>query len=260
MDLWSHRELVRALTVREILGRYQGSFLGLLWSLFNPVLMLAVYTFVFREVFKARWTPASDSKSEFALALFVGLIVFNIFSECVNRAPGLVLANANYVKKFVFPLEILPVVTLGAALFHAMVSLGVWIAFYIAASGWPQWTLAWAPVLLVPLVLLVCGCCWALASLGVYLRDVGQVTALITTVLIFLSPVFYPASALPPDFQAMFQLNPLTPIIEMLRDALMWGQPPEAGKLGTSVLTGAVVAWVGLVCFQKMRKGFADVL
>lgn len=260
VDLWENRSLVRALVVREILGRYQGSVFGVLWSLFNPVLMLTVYTFVFSVVFKARWTPTSNSRSEFALALFVGLIAFNLFSECVNRAPSLVLSNANYVKKVVFPLEILPIVGLGAALFHAVVSIGVWLVFHVIVAGLPHWTAVWTPLLLVPLVLLVCGFSWALAALGVYLRDVGQITALITTVLMFLSPVFYPVSALPPGLQIAFRINPLTPIIEMLRGALMWGQVPAATQFGTSLLVGAVVAWLGFIWFQKTRKGFADVL
>lgn len=260
VDLWENRSLLRALVVREILGRYQGSVFGVLWSLFNPVLMLTVYTFVFSVVFKARWTPTSDSRSEFALALFVGLIAFNLFAECINRAPNLVLSNANYVKKVVFPLEILPIVSLGAALFHALVSLGVWLVFYVIVSGLPHWTAVWTPVLLVPLVLLVCGLSWALAALGVYLRDVGQITALITTVLMFVSPVFYPVSALPPAFRILFQLNPLTPVIEMLRDVLMWGHMPGATQFGISMLVGALVAWLGFVWFQKTRKGFADVL
>lgn len=259
-DLWENRSLLRSLVVREILGRYQGSVFGVLWSLFNPVLMLTVYTFVFSVVFKARWTPASNSRSEFALALFVGLIAFNLFAECINRAPGLILSNANYVKKVVFPLEILPIVSLGAALFHAVVSLGVWLAFYAVVSGLPHWTVLLTPILLVPLVLLVCGLSWALAALGVYLRDVGQVTALGTTVLMFLSPVFYPVSALPPALQIVFKLNPLTPIIEMLRDVLMWGRMPSVTQVGVSLLVGLVVAWMGFIWFQKTRKGFADVL
>jgi lipopolysaccharide transport system permease protein len=260
VDLWDNRSLLRALVVREILGRYQGSVFGVLWSLFNPVLMLTVYTFVFSVVFKARWTPTSDSRSEFALALFVGLIAFNLFAECVNRAPNLILSNANYVKKVVFPLEILPIVSLGAALFHAIVSVCVWLLFYVIAAGVPHWTVVWTPILFVPLVLLVCGLSWALAALGVYLRDVGQITALVTTVLMFLSPVFYPVSALPASLQVVFELNPLTPVVEMLRDVLMWGRMPRAGQFGTSLLVGSVIAWLGFILFQKTRKGFADVL
>jgi lipopolysaccharide transport system permease protein len=154
-----------------------------LWSLFNPILMLAVYTFVFSVVFKARWSGGGESRSQFALALFIGLIVF---AECVNRAPGLVLSNANYVKKVIFPLEVLPPVALGAALFHAAVSVLVWIAFFVITVGAPHPEVIALPVVALPLMLLVAGLSWVLASLGVYLRDVGQVVGLLTTAQMFL--------------------------------------------------------------------------
>lgn len=259
-SFWTNRGLLRTLVVREVLGRYRGSMLGVVWSFLNPIFMLAVYTFVFGVVFKARWTAGTGSKAEFALALFVGLIAFNLFAECVNRSPSVVLANANYVKKVVFPLEILPVVALGAALFHALVSLAVWMLFHGIAIGPPPATALWLPLILVPLVLFIQGVSWMLASLGVYLRDVSQITGLLTTALMFLSPVFYPAAALPPALQRVFHLNPLTPVIEMARDALMWGKPPPMSVLGSSVLLGLAVAWLGFAWFQKTRKGFADVL
>jgi lipopolysaccharide transport system permease protein len=259
-SLWENRALVRALVAREVLGRYRGSMLGVLWSLLNPILMLTVYTFVFSVVFKARWSGGTESRAEFALALFVGLIAFNLFAECVNRAPGLVLANANYVKKVVFPLEILPVVSFGAAMFHALVSLCVWLLFYVVVTGLPPLTAVWLPVVLLPLMLFVLGASWALASLGVYLRDVGQVMGLFTTALMFLSPIFYPAAALPDGLRRIFHLNPLTPVIEMARDVLMWGRPPAMVPLVLSIGLGALVAWLGFAWFQKTRKGFADVL
>jgi lipopolysaccharide transport system permease protein len=143
-SLWRNRNLVRSLVHREVVGRYRGSFMGILWSFFNPIFMLLVYTFVFSVVFKARWNSGSDSKTEFALVLFAGLLVFNLFSECFNRAPSLILSNVNYVKKVVFPLEILPWVTLGSALFHAAISLIVWFCAYIFFIGIPSVTVLWA--------------------------------------------------------------------------------------------------------------------
>ena len=258
--LWENRLLTRALVAREVLGRYRGSVLGVLWSLFNPILMLTVYTFVFSVVFKARWNAGSDSRTEYALALFVGLIAFNLVAECVNRSPGLILANANYVKKVIFPLEILPVVTLGAALFHALASLAVWLLFLLVAVGPPHWTALWLPFVLLPLALFVLGISWMLASVGVYLRDVGHVVGLFTTALMFLSPIFYPASALPDSLRTLFQLNPLTPSIEMMRDVLLWGRNPSLLLLAGETAVGATVAWAGFAWFQKTRKGFADVL
>ncbi|MBD8657079.1 ABC transporter permease [Oxalobacteraceae sp. CFBP 13730] len=250
------------MTRREVVGRYKGSALGLAWSFFNPVFMLVVYTFVFSEIFRSRWSGlgGDESKTQFALVLFVGMIVLGLFSEVVNRAPGLILANANYVKKVVFPLEVLPVVNLGAALFHSLISLAVLLAAYALFNGALQWTAVFVPLVLLPLLILILGLAWMLASLGVFLRDVGQFVAILTTVLTFLSPVFYPVTAVPERFRSIIMLNPLTFIIEQARDVLIWGRLPDWFGLG--VYTGAAMAcaWCGYAWFQKTRKGFADVL
>ncbi|MDH0625443.1 ABC transporter permease [Pseudomonas chengduensis] len=255
-----NRGLIQASAKREVLGRYRGSTLGLLWSFFNPLLMLVVYTFVFSEVFKARWSAGSESKTEFALVLFAGLIIFNLFAECINRAPSLILSNPNYVKKVVFPLEILPFVGLLSALYHTLISLGVWLAAYAVLFGMPHATALYLPLVLLPFCLLIMGLSWALASLGVFLRDVSQFIGVVTTVFMFLSPIFYPASALPEDYQSLLYLNPLTPVIEMTRDVLYWGKSPNFLLLGTSWLAAVAIAWLGFAWFQKTRKGFADVL
>ena len=259
-SLWRNRELIRSLTQREVIGRYRGSILGMFWSFFNPVLMLAVYTFVFSVVFKARWNTGSDSRNEFALVLFAGLMVFNLFSECVNRAPTLILSNVNYVKKVVFPLEILPWVSLGSALFHTLISLGVWLLFYAIFFGVPPVTAWHLPVVVIPLIAFTLGISWFLASLGVYLRDVSHVIGLLTTILMFLSPIFYPVSALPVQYRGLFQLNPLTSTIEMVRDVLIWGKLPDWTLYGVSLALALLVVCLGFAWFQKTRKGFADVL
>jgi lipopolysaccharide transport system permease protein len=259
-SFWRNRSLVKALVQREVIGRYRGSMMGILWSFFNPVFMLIIYTFVFSVVFKARWNTGSDSKTEFALVLFAGLIVFNLFAECFNRAPGLILSNTNYVKKVVFPLEILPWVTLGSAMFHAITSLGVWLIAYFILFGVPHITVLLVPLVFVPLLLFIMGLTWILASLGVYLRDVSQFVGVFTTVLMFLSPIFYPASALPEKYRNFLLLNPLTPAIEQARQVLFWGKLPNMTLLAVYLLGAAFVAWLGFVWFQKTRKGFADVL
>lgn len=259
-SLWRNRSLIKASIKREILGRYRGSFLGILWSFFNPLFMLAVYTFVFSVVFRARWSGGSESKTEFALVLFAGMIVFNLFAECINRAPTLIVSNQNYVKKVVFPLEILPWITLGAALFHGAISLGVWLIAHLIFFGLPHATLLYFPLILLPLGLLIMGLSWALASLGVYLRDAGQFIGLFTTVLMFLSPIFYPISALPEAYRPLLYLNPLTPIIEQTRCVLFWGRTPDLALLGLYLLATSIIAWLGFAWFQKTRKGFADVL
>ena len=258
--LWRHRELIHVSARREVLGRYRGSALGLLWSFFNPLLMLAVYTFVFSEIFKARWNTASDSKTEFALVLFAGLIVFNLFAECINRAPSLILSNVNYVKKVVFPLEILPVVALLSSLFHAGISLAVWLLAYCVLVGLPHATVLYLPLIVIPYLLFILGLGWALASLGVYLRDVTQFISILTTVLMFLSPIFYPATTLPEAYRSWLYLNPLTAVIEQTRAVLYWGQSPDFALLAIYWAATFLIAWLGFAWFQKTRKGFADVL
>lgn len=261
-SLWRNRQLIVQMTKREVVGRYRGSAFGLAWSFFNPVFMLVVYTFVFSEIFKSRWggVGANDSKTQFAVVLFVGMIVLNLFSEVVNRAPGLILSNVNYVKKVVFPLEILPVIATGAALFHNLISLGVLLAAFGIFNGYLHWTAVFTPLVLLPLVILATGLSWMLASLGVFLRDVGQTIAIITTVLMFLSPVFYPVTAVPERFRPFIMANPLTFIIEQARDVLIWGHMPNWLGLGAYTLAAVAIAWAGYAWFQKTRKGFADVL
>lgn len=259
-SLWRNRSLVKASIKREVLGRYRGSIIGVLWSFINPLFMLVVYTFIFSVVFKARWSGGSDSKTEFALVLFAGLLVFNLFSECINRAPSLIVANQNYVKKVVFPLEILPWIGFGAALFHGVVSFGVWLVAYFIFFGLPHVTVLFFPLVLLPFALFIMGLSWGLASLGVYLRDVNQFIGLLTTVIMFLSPIFYPASSLPEVYRSWLYLNPLTPVIEQTRDVLFWGKLPDFQMLGIYMLATSCVAWLGFAWFQKTRKGFADVL
>lgn len=259
-SFWRHRELIKVSARREVLGRYRGSMMGILWSFFNPLFMLTVYTFVFSEVFKARWTAGSESKTEFALVLFAGLMVFNLFSECINRAPGLILSNVNYVKKVVYPLEILPSVAALSALFHGLISLGVWLVAYLVLFGIPHVTTLYLPLVIFPFLLFILGLSWILASLGVFLRDVAQFIGIVTTVLMFMSPIFYPATALPEGYRYLLYFNPLTPIIELTRDVLYWGKAPDGAMLCLVWAVGGAIAWLGFAWFQKTRKGFADVI
>ncbi|MXS84803.1 ABC transporter permease [Nitrosomonas sp. HPC101] len=259
-SLWRNRELIVASAKREILGRYRGSFLGLLWSFFVPLFMLTVYTFVFSVVFKARWGTGEGSKTEFALILFAGLMMFELFAECINRAPALILSNQNYVKKVIFPLEILPFVSLLSSLFRWGVSLIVWLLAYLIFFGIPHLTIIYLPLIVLPFCLFVMGLSWALASLGVFLRDISQFIGVLTTALMFLSPIFYPATVLPEAYRHLFYLNPLTPVVEQTRAVLYFGQPPEFIMLAIYWIATFGIAWLGFVWFQKTRKGFADVL
>lgn len=258
-SLWRNRQLIVQMTKREVVGRYKGSVMGLAWSFFNPVFMLVVYTFVFSVIFKSRW-GFDESKTLFAVVLFVGMIVLGLFSEVLNRAPSLILSNANYVKKVIFPLEILPVIAMGAALFHSVISLGVLLIAFLFFNGFLHWTIIFAPLIFLPLVIVTLGLAWILAAIGVFLRDVGQTISLITTVLMFLSPVFYPVTAVPEKFRPFIMANPLTFIIEQAREVLIWGHLPDWIGLGIYTAASVVVAWAGYALFQKIRKGFADVL
>ncbi|ROL80790.1 sugar ABC transporter permease [Pseudomonas protegens] len=259
-SLCRNRQLIVQMTAREVVGRYKGSVMGLAWSFFNPVFMLMVYTFVFSVIFKSRWGLVEDSRTQFAVVLFAGMLVNNLFSEVLNRAPGLVLSNVNYVKKVVFPLEILPVIVMGAALFHTFASLIVLLVAFFIFNGYLHWTVVFLPLVILPLVVITLGIAWMLASLGVFLRDVGQTIGIITTVMMFLAPVFYPITAIPENLRPWLMLNPLTLIIEQTREVLIWGRLPNWFSLSVYTLVAVVVAWIGYAWFQKTRKGFADVL
>lgn len=260
-NIWGFKSLILQMTKREVVGRYKGSTMGLAWSFLNPLFMLIVYTFVFSVVFKARWSVGGDeSRTQFAVILFVGMIVHGFFAEVVNRAPQIILGNTNYVKKVVFPLETLPVIGLCAALFHTLISLIVLLCAFFLFNGFLHWTIIFLPLVFLPLVIFCLGLGWILASLGVFIRDVGQTTVIITTVMMFLSPVFFPITALPEKYRVWIMLNPLTFIIEQARAVLIWGHLPNWLGLVIYTAAAALVAWLGFVFFQKTRKGFADVL
>jgi lipopolysaccharide transport system permease protein len=262
-SLWRHKGLINQMTRRDVIGRYKGSFLGILWSFANPILLLLIYTLVFSVVFKARWGTGMEqpeSKSQFAVLLFAGMIVHSLFSETLLRAPTLILNNVSYVKKIVFPLEVLPVVAMGTSLFHAVVSIAVLMFAQGVINGYIPWTTIMLPLILAPMILLSLGIAWILASLGVFLRDVAHPIGLLMTVLLFASPVFYPISALPENIRPWLMLNPLTFIIEQARNVLIFGQPPYFPGLILYTAIALFIAWIGYAWFQKTRKGFANVL
>ena len=258
--LWTNRRLIWQLAKRDIAGRYRGSMLGILWSLFNPLFLLGVYTFVFTTIFKMKWNVPIESKAQFAIVVFAGMIVHGFFAECAGRAPGLILGNANYVKRVVFPLEVLPWVTVLAALFHTGVSLVVLVSFILFESQGLHWTVLMAPVVILPLAILTAGVCWFLAATGVFLRDVGHTVGLIVTLLLFLSPVFYPMEAVPAEYRDLIYLNFLTFIIEQLRAVIIFGEWPNWTGLLAYSLLALIVAWLGLHYFRQSKRGFADVL
>lgn len=259
-DLWSHRELVGQLTRRDVVGRYRGSYLGLLWSLLNPLFMLAVYTFVFSMVFEARWGLQNEGRMDFALVLFCGLIVFQVLADCATRAPSLIVGAPQYVKKVVFPLQILPVVVTLSALIQGAVSFLVLLAGVWLEMGGLSWTLVFLPFLVFPLVLLCAGIGWFLSALGVFVRDVQQVIGIVVTALLFLSPIFYSVTSIPEWVRPIYGLNPLSILIEQMRAIVIWGHVPEWRPVLLVTLLTGLVALGGYAWFQRTRRGFADVL
>lgn len=259
-SLWTHRNLIATLTRREIAGRYRGSMLGVLWSFFSPLLMLSVYTFVFTEIISVRWPSTGGSKTEVAIVLFAGMLVFSVFAECVSRAPTLITSNPNYVKRVIFPLEILTWVTVFTALFHYAIGLLVLVGAVVLIKGSLPASILLLPIVILPLLLFSAGLCWFLSAIGVYVRDVGQIIGLVVVALMFLSPLFFPISAVPENYRPLFALNPLTRPMEWTRGLIIWNELPPLDELGVYWLLCGSVAIVGLWAFNRMRRGFADVI
>ena len=259
-SLIKHRNLIWLLAKREVISRYRGSIAGVMWVFIHPLIMLAVYTVVFNGVFGARLGLRVNAPMEFGMLLFSGLIIYSILAESFHRAPYLILNNSNYVKKVVFPLEVLPWMSLCAAVFHALVSVSVLVVLYALIYQRVNWTTIFFPVLLMPLVLGVVGLSWILSSVGVFVRDIGQAMGPVTTILLFLSPVFYPASAMPERYRWLLDLNPLTFLVEQSQNILILGILPSWWGLVVYTIVGYCVAWIGLMWFQRTRKAFADVI
>lgn len=259
-SLLAHRRLVFELAKRDVVGRYKGSFLGSLWSLVNPIVILALYTFVFGVIFKSRWTAHGSSIVEFAVVMFCGLILHGMVSEVLSRSPSLVTSQPNFVKKVVFPLDCLAWVILAAALYHFAVANVVMIVGVLLLRGDLPATALFAPLVVMPLALFLVGAAWILAALGVFFRDLSQVINIFLSVLLFLAPVFYPLSSVPVALRPLVFLNPLTLIVEQYRNVLIWGHAPDWAALGLYSVVAATVAWTGHHWFQKTRKDFADVL
>lgn len=248
------------LALRESVGRFQGAYLGLWWPLLHPLLMLAVYTFFFSVVLKAQWRLDSGGTGNFALSMFSGLLLFNMFTEMIGRAPTVVVGNANYVKKVVFPLELLSWAILASLGFHFLIGAALLIAAQAILVGSIGWAVLAAPLVLLPYGLFLLGLGWFLSSLGAYVRDIGQVVAIVQAVMLFVSPVFFPVQSLGPELQSWLYLNPLTFPIESFRDCMLHGKWPRPDDLLLYWAFCFGVAWMAFAWFQKTRVGFADVV
>lgn len=259
-DVAAHGHLIWELTRREIAGRYKGASFGLMWSLISPFLMLVVYNFAFGTVMDGRWQQAAGADASFAVILFSGLIVHGFFAECLNRAPLLVVSQPNFVKRVIFPLEILPWPMVLSALFHVFMNLLVFVALRLVMDGAFSHTIFLFPIVLLPLMIGMLGVSWFVASLGVYVRDITQVTPVLATAMLFLSSALMPVQAVPAEYRWIFASNPLTPVIEQARDVMLWSRMPDWLLFGKSLAVSLLVLYVGRSFFQATRRGFADVL
>ena len=261
-SIWKHKFLIEQMVKRDLSQRFRGSFLGMLWTIINPLFMLLIYTFVFSIIFKARWRPGTEDipMGEFALILFAGLIPYNFFSEVIGRSSTIITQNPNYVKKVVFPLEILVIVSLGTAFITSLINLGILLISSLILLGKIAPTAIFIPLAYLPLFLLTLGLGWFLSSFGVYVRDTAQVVALVLQVLFFATPIFYSDTSVPENIRIFMSLNPLTMIVTNFRNLLLWNDffALKSWLLWVAISGGLSI--LGYTWFMATRRGFADVL
>lgn len=241
--------LIYSLVRKEIKVKYSGSVFGLIWAVIMPLVMLCVYTFVFSVVFQARWGQLTDSRSQFALILFAGLILFNLFSESISSSSYSITGNENYVKKVIFPLEIMPVVSVFVVLFHFLVSFAVLLVFSLIIGNSAQWSIVFTPILLASFLLFTIGISWLTASLSVYLRDIPYFVTIICSLLLFLSPIFYSIMSVPVEYRSLLLLNPLTPYIEVFRELVIFGKTPTLWTSVYCLSSGFIFFYIGFFVF-----------
>lgn len=257
----SNRSLLWQFVKRSVSARYRGSMLGIFWSFIQPMMMLCVYTFVFSVVFRSRWgADAGGGRGSFAIILFCGLALFNLFSEAVTLNSGIIVSNPNLVKKVIFPLEILPLSQTIATFAVGMVWFLLLFLGAVFVFGKLSFTMLLLPLILIPLFLFTLGVSFFTASLGVYVRDTSYAVGVVLQILFFLTPIFYPVSAIPERFRWPILLNPLTLLIEEARKVFLYGELPDWRFLGAAFLVSLLVLHLGFLWFHKTKKGFADVL
>lgn len=257
--LWRHRSLVFELVKREYSGKYRGSFGGVFWSLAQPLFLLAIYTVAFGLILKSRWNNAGNAV-DYAFMLFAGLIVFNAFSEVLSKSPVVITSNPNFVKKVVFPLELLPIVTVASTFLQALVSTGILLAGYAAFVGTPPLTAFLFPLVLLCFSPILLGLAWMLSAIGVAVKDIGQLTGLLSHSLLFLTPIFYSIDSAPELLKTFLMLNPLTFIVEQFRAVLLAGRTPFFLGLAFYIVLASVFSWASLALFRRLRTTFADMV
>lgn len=258
--LYKNNYLFWKLVIRDIKQRYQGSILGMLWAIIVPILMLIIYTFFFSEVFQAKWDIDTSDKYQFAIVLFCGLCVFNMISEVMSRSTVLIASNTNYVKKVIFPLEILPAVTVCAALFNCIISFMILIIAKLILYHNISKTLYMIVLAMIPLIILSLGISLFISAISVYLKDVANFISVLVTVLMYVSPVFFPLSSIPESMRRVCAVNPMTYIIENFRKVVLFGECLNWKFYFISCVVAVVFYLIGKIVFMRVKEGFADVL
>lgn len=260
-NLWRHRELVWQFTLRNIEMRHRGSHLGLVWSVLKPLIMLALYTFVFGYVFKGSFgVHKNESHAEYALAVFIGLSIIQMLNEVIGTSPLMIVTQPNFVKKVVFPLEILPVTGVGASIFHFLISMSLVALGVVLIGPGLTWSALWMPVIVLPVVLLALGLGWLISALGVFLRDIGQITDFLSVVLMYASVVFFPPERIPARVWVFLRFNPVALAVDLSRHALLWDLPLNTAHLLYLYACGILTFLAGHAVFIRLKPAFADVL
>jgi lipopolysaccharide transport system permease protein len=263
-DFARKRNLWWQFTVRAVELRHRGSYLGTIWTVLNPLLMLALYAIVFGKIFRGGFHVLPDETSvDFVLALFLGLILYQLVAETLNISPIVIVTNPNMVKKVVFPLNLLPLAQLGAAWFHVLISLALMLLGAAFVGRGLNAGVLWLPVILLPLVLLSIGFSWLLAALGVFFRDLTQVMPFVAQIVLYASAIVYPQQRIfsaTPLLWAILRWNPLLHTVQLARDAVLWNEPLNFKHLGYTYVSGLAVFFFGRWVFKKLQPAFADVI
>jgi lipopolysaccharide transport system permease protein len=256
---WRNRRLIRSMVRRDLLARYRGSFGDVLWTIINPLLLMATYFFVFGVVLRTRF-GADTSRYGFALYFLAGMLPWLPFSEAMGRSPVTIVEHRNFVKKLVFPIEVLPLNLTLSGLMTEIFALGLFVVFLLLTRGFIPLTALWLPVLIVPQFLLTAGLCWFLAALGVYVRDLGQVIGFVLTLWFFLTPICYPESSMPRGALWLLGKNPIYVLVRAYREVFLEGHPPAARSLILLWAVSLLAAVAGYAWFNRLKRSFADVI
>jgi lipopolysaccharide transport system permease protein len=260
-NLWKHRELLSQFIMRNVELRHKGSHLGLAWSFLSPLLLLGLYVLVFGYIFEGKFgILPNETKTDYGLGIFLGLTIFHFTSEVLAVSSGIVISNPNFVKKVVFPLEILPAAHVGAAVFHLLISLSLVLLSMVIVGSGLNWGVLWLPVIILPVVMLFLGISWVISALGVFFRDIGQLMQFLALALMFASAIFYSAQKIPAEMWVFMRFNPVLLAIELARDAALWARPLNFHHLAYLYIVGLCSCYVGHYTFKRLKPAFADVL